>query len=164
MAKQTFYINARAIIERETETGTEVLLQMRDKPGQPRRLEFPGGQLEQYEGILDALAREVREETGLALVRVLDETRRHEWLSEAATVETLTPFFVYQTLRGPIDSVGFFFRCEASGELTGNGDEASGHEWWALGTLRTRFEAEPDSFDWLTQAALGHYLAAHCLL
>ncbi|WP_293910595.1 NUDIX hydrolase [Deinococcus sp.] len=158
MARQTFYVNARAIIERETSAGTEVLLQVRDKPGQPRRLEFPGGQLDPFEGILTGLAREVREETGLTLTRVLDETNRREWTSEAATVETLTPFFVYQTLRGPVDSVGFFFRCQASGELTRNGDEASGHKWWGVRTLKAAFDTEPERFDWLTQAAFGHYL------
>ncbi|WP_420594870.1 NUDIX domain-containing protein [Deinococcus sp.] len=158
-AQQAFYVNARAIIERQTADGIQVLLQVRDKPGQPRRLEFPGGQLEPFEGILDALAREIREETGLQLVRVLDEPGQREWGSQAATVETLRPFFVYQTRRGPVDSVGFFFRCQASGELTPHGDEASGHEWWAVEALRARFAAEPEYFDWLTQAALERYLA-----
>ena len=67
-----FYVNARAIIERQTEQGTEVLLQRREKPGQPRRLEFPGGQLDPFEGILEALRREVREETGLTVTALLD--------------------------------------------------------------------------------------------
>lgn len=156
-SKPLFYVNARAIIERDS--GTEVLLQVRDKPGQPRRLEFPGGQLEPFEGMLKALAREVREETGLTLERVLDATNRIESISAAATVETLTPFFVYQTLRGPVDSVGFFFRCQASGELTRRGDGASGHEWWPVGVLRAKFGADPETFGWLTQAAVQHYLS-----
>ena len=85
-----------------------MLLQVRDKPGQPRRLELPGGQLDPFESIWDALTREIREEAGLSLTRVLNEAKRREWISEVTPVETLTPFFVYQTLRGPVDSVGFF--------------------------------------------------------
>ncbi|WP_170928712.1 NUDIX domain-containing protein [Deinococcus hopiensis] len=156
--KTTFYVNARAIIERETPQGTEVLLQRRQKRGQPQRLEFPGGQLEPYEGILDALKREVREETGLKVTQLLDGTNRTANDAPGGEVECLTPSFVYQTTRGPVDSVGFFFRVRAAGELTQRGDGAGGHEWLALAELCRRFETQPDGFDWLTQGALRFYL------
>lgn len=68
------------------------------------------------------------------------------------------PSFVYQTRRGPVDSVGFFFRVQASGDLTERGDGAAGHEWVPLGEVRRRFQDAPDTFDWLTQAALRHLL------
>ena len=55
--KKDFYVNARAVIERDGEHGREVLLQVRAKPGQPRTLELPGGQLDPFESILAALRR-----------------------------------------------------------------------------------------------------------
>ncbi|RJF73234.1 NUDIX hydrolase [Deinococcus cavernae] len=153
-----FYVNARAIIERPGAAGREVLLQQRQKPGEARLLEFPGGQLELFEGMTDALKREVREETGLTVTGFLDalnETRRS---TRQAEVQCLTPSFVYQTLRGPVDSVGFFFRVTAEGELTRQGDHAGNHQWIALDDLRQRFDATPEHFDWLTQGALAQYL------
>ncbi|WP_158679863.1 NUDIX domain-containing protein [Deinococcus sp. NW-56] len=153
-----FYVNARAIIERETPQGTEVLLQRREKSGEPRRLEFPGGQLEPFEGILTALLREVREETGLTVTALLDPPNERVSNSSGGEVECLTPSFVYQTRRGPVDSVGFFFRVWAEGELTRAGDHAAGHSWVPLADLRRRLDAEPETFDWLTQGALGFYL------
>ena len=156
--KKDFYVNARAVIEREGERGREVLLQVSAKPGEPRTLELPGGQLDPFEGITDALTREVREETGLTVSGYLTDLRGTVTVTPAAEVECLTPSFVYQTRRGPVDSVGFFFRVQASGDLTEQGDGAAGHEWVALGEVRRRFQDAPDTFDWLTQAALRHLL------
>lgn len=156
--RKEFYVNARAVIERSGPHGREVLLQRRVKPGQPRRLEFPGGQLDPFEGITDALTREVREETGLTVGGYLTDLHGTVTVTPAAEVECLTPSFVYQTRRGPVDSVGFFFRVQASGDLTEQGDGAAGHEWVALGEVRRRFQDAPDTFDWLTQAALRHLL------
>jgi 8-oxo-dGTP diphosphatase len=65
------FVNARAIIQRERSGVREVYLQYRVKPGEPRVLELPGGQVEEFEPIGAALVREVREETGM-VVSVVD--------------------------------------------------------------------------------------------
>lgn len=158
MGGATIYVNARAIIERETQNGTEILLQVATRPRIPSSLEFPGGRLNEFEPILAALAREVQEETGLTLTRILTDPARILWESATADVECLTPFFVYQTTRGPIDSVGFFFRCAAEGELTTAGNNAVGHRWILVSTAERMLAADPEQFDWLTQAALRFYL------
>jgi 8-oxo-dGTP pyrophosphatase MutT (NUDIX family) len=87
------YVNARAIIERETEAGTEILLQVATRQGLAPSLEFPGGRLEEFEPILSALAREVQEETGLTLTRILGQTARVVSESFDADVDCLLPFF-----------------------------------------------------------------------
>lgn len=155
------YVNARAIIERPGTAGTEVLIQRSQRPGLPPSLELPGGRLEEYESILEALAREVREETGLKVTQILDETDHIVTSSREADLECLRPFFVYQTIRGPVDSTGFFFRCHAEGELLAVGDAAVDHRWVTLQELEQAFQEEPEQFDWLTQGAINYYLRWH---
>lgn len=152
------YVNARAIIERETTVGREILLQIRDREGEARALELPGGRLEEFEPILDGLAREVREETGLQVTEIIGDTHRTVTRGARARVECLQPFFVYQTVTGPVDSTGFFFRCRADGELTEQGDGAFGHRWLPVAEVDRRFREAPEQFDWLTQGALAFYL------
>ncbi|NTX99424.1 NUDIX domain-containing protein [Deinococcus sp. JMULE3] len=154
--KKDFYVNARAVIERDGEHGREVLLQVRAKPGQPRTLELPGGQLDPFESIPAALRREVMEETGLTVTAFLDDPRATTSSAPGGDVECLTPAFVYQTTRGPVDSVGFFFRVQVSGDPLTRGDHAEAPRWVPLRDLRTQIQTRPEDFNWLTLAALRH--------
>jgi 8-oxo-dGTP diphosphatase len=154
----SIYINARAFIERTTADGVELLLQIRSREGEPERLELPGGQIEPFEPVRVALQREIAEETGLKLTLVEEASSWTTHQNEQASVETFLPLFAYQTLEGPVDSLGFYFRCKVSGEVNPEGDGAKRPEWFPVRQLDEMLIEQRDRFDWLTQAALERYL------
>ncbi|MFC5650674.1 NUDIX hydrolase [Paenibacillus solisilvae] len=95
-----FFVNSRAIIERTQEEAIEIVVQTRNKPGGPQRLELPGGRIEPYESFLAALIREVKEETGLDVVEIEGEETRIDTvgIDPDFEVECIQPFAVYQTV------------------------------------------------------------------
>lgn len=99
------YVNARALIERRTPHGPEIVVQTRNKPGEAPRVELPGGQVEEFESLIAALRREVREETGLTVTAIEGLETLMEIEHNGDLVECVRPFAVYQTLKGPVDSI-----------------------------------------------------------
>lgn len=154
------YVNARAIIERTTSVGVQILLQTRDKPGERAQLELPGGQVEPYESLLDALRREVREETGLEVVEVEGRDTRVVSVGEGTRVECVRPFAAYQTLEGPVDSMGVYFRCAVSGQLQPVGDGSRDAFWATVAELRAWLADDVDRFSWVDRAGLLFYTEA----
>ncbi len=153
------HVNARAIIERQGPSGIEIVLQVRNKPIEGRIwIELPGGRVEEFEGLLDALRREVLEETGLEVTTIEGEAQRLVGSTESTEVECLQPFAAYQTLHGPVDSMGVFFRCQAQGELLHSGDDAEGACWTPVMQAAAWLLERPDDFSWIDQAALRYYL------
>jgi 8-oxo-dGTP diphosphatase len=153
------HVNARALIERSIDHGVELLIQTRNKPEEDGTcLELPGGRVEEYESLVDALRREVCEETGLELTEIQGLDTKIDTQAQGSNVECLQPFAVYQTTHGPVDSMGVYFRCKAQGEVLEVGDGTEQIRWVCVRELAHWLQEDIDRFSWVDRAGLVFYL------
>lgn len=158
-----FFVNSRAIIERYVNNEIEIVVQDRNKTSAPKKIELPGGRIEMYESLTAALRREVKEETGLDVYEIEGEESRID-TSDSSTdfvVECVKPFAAYQTTTGPIDSVGYYFRCKADGELLNNGDDSANVRWVSVNHLANLMNKDPLLFSDVDRAGIKYYLKEH---
>ncbi|MEA3439746.1 MAG: NUDIX hydrolase [Chloroflexota bacterium] len=153
------FVNARAIIERETPTGTEIVVQIRNKPHEGGKwIELPGGRVEEFESLVSALKREVQEETGLILTHIDGLSTKVDTQGTDTNVECLQPFAVYQTKKGPVDSMGVYFLCRAEGRLLDVGHEAEYAQWTPVHRIAKWMAKEAEKLFWVDRAGLLFYL------
>ncbi|WP_409340388.1 NUDIX hydrolase [Paenibacillus sp. MBLB4367] len=155
-----FLVNSRAIIERTVNGALEIVVQTRNKSGEAQRIELPGGRIEQYESLITALIREVKEETGLDVVEIEGEDTRVDTtgIDPDFEVECIRPFGAYQTINGPFDSVGVYFRCRVQGELLSSGDDTKNPRWITVDELRRLMDDDPLQFSNVDRAGIMFYL------
>lgn len=152
------YINVRAFIIREQDGVEEVYVQRRMKAHEEKfPIELPGGQLEEYESLLDCLKREVKEETGFDVIKVVDSLEYVQTKStQGFVVECMSPFGVYQTVEGPVDSMGVYFKCYVSGKGLDIGDDSERVGWVTREEL-AQF-VEKDEVSGIDKAGIQFYL------
>ncbi|REE67648.1 ADP-ribose pyrophosphatase [Paenibacillus taihuensis] len=155
-----FLVNSRAIIERTVNGSIEIVVQTRNKSDGPQRIELPGGRIDPFEPLHKALIREVKEETGLDVTEIEGEDTRIDTahMNTDFAVECLQPFAVYQTTKGPFDSVGAYFRCKAIGELLQAGDETKYPRWVNINELQRLMSDDPLQFSDVDRAGIVFYL------
>ncbi|GIN74417.1 hypothetical protein J14TS2_48920 [Bacillus sp. J14TS2] len=153
------FVNVRAIIERKRGDVTEIVIQRRVKAHEDGRpFELPGGRINPYESYISALKREVLEETGLHVTKVYGEETKMETNESTSNVEIMEPFAIYQTVKGPVDSLGAYFRCEAKGTLLQEGDETDNIMWISVNDLSSAIEEGRIDFSWVDMSGILYYL------
>lgn len=154
------YVNARAIIERSNGNKTEIVVQTRNKPNDSGRLELPGGQVNEYESLIDAVKREVLGETGLEVIEIEGQSTMVDTsnLKGSFAMECIRPFAVYQTLKGPVDSMGVYFKCKAIGNLESIGDYTLNAKWIDIKELKSLVHNHHQLFSEIDLAGIMFYL------
>jgi len=151
--------NVAALVYRDPDRD-EILLQRRDKPGEVvrGRWELPGGRWRAGETAVEAVVREVREETGIELLAVSAGAERVEYEPNVA-FGTARPLAVVNGIEGAYPSLHVLFECIGEGDPRPLEGETADPSWHALAAVREMLLNRPDELVWhsraMLEAALG---------
>lgn len=152
---------AGGIIEKVVDNVTYILVQERykeDAPSENGLIEIPAGKLRAFENIYDCLRREIKEETGLDVVKIEGEDESQVYESNGYRTINYTPFSSTQNLCGTYPIMVHVFICRASGELMGSSNESKNMRWISLDELRKLMETKEDNFYPMHVSTLKKYL------
>ena len=151
-----------AIIEKIINNEKYILIQTRQKEDGAETngmLEIPAGKIREYENIFEALKREVKEETGLTITKILGEDRQISNLIGDNEVISYTPYCVTQNLSGEYSIILNTFLCgEAEGELLTETNESQNIHWIKIEELKKILKNNPEKIFLLHINALQKYL------
>jgi 8-oxo-dGTP diphosphatase len=152
-----------AIIERQREDQTEILIQTRWKPNTDPLysglIEIPAGCINHYENVYDAITREILEETGLTVTRFTPDIRTKVYAPKDDDCFAFLPFCCQQQLRGGWPRVGFVFRCEVKDqEPIAREMENKEIRWVTLHELEQILTDTPEKVFTLQLPVLAFYL------
>lgn len=161
--KQTNIPVVSVIIERIRNGETEILIQTRWKPEHDPvysgTLEIPAGWIDRYESVYDALKREVKEETGLTVIKIKPDikTKIHSPKDDGAFA--FVPFCCQQQIKGGKPWIGFVFLCEVEDtEPVPQETEVKDIRWVTKAELKRLFTEEPNKFFTLQLPVIDYYL------
>jgi len=121
-------------------------------------LEFPAGKIREYENIFEALRREVREETGLTITKILGEEEVFHTEVNGNKVINFTPFCVSQNMSGLYSIVLNVFICYAEGELLEKTDESINIRWEKVEEVKRMLQENKEQFFLMDITPLNKYL------
>lgn len=152
------------IIERTNDQGKQFLIQTRWNPSRESiyngTFEFAAGTLDKlYENVYDALAREIKEETGLALSKIIDDSKTAALSPQGIDAAFgFRPFCCTQQLREGRPWVGFIFRCEVEdGEPTDQEGESKNVHWIDAAEFKKIYDETPEKIFTLELPAWKYY-------
>jgi 8-oxo-dGTP diphosphatase len=153
-----------AIVQRKGEDGIEILMQLRWKPERDPvysgTWEFAIGSMDKpFESVYEALAREIREETGLVLKKIIGDSRTEIIkTNKEDAVFGFKPFCCVQQLKNGAPWVGFVFICEVEeGELKLQETEVKNAKWMSELEVEKIFRKTPENLFSLELPAWEYY-------
>ena len=151
-----------AIIERNHNSETEILVQTRWKPERDTEysgtLEIPAGWIDRYENVYDAVHREVLEETGLKILEIYPnvKTKTHSPKNDGSFA--FQPFCCQQQIKGGKPWIGFVFICKVEDkEPIAQQEECKDIKWIKKSELKEIFEKSPEKIFTLQLGVLDYY-------
>lgn len=152
-----------ALIERERNGETEILVQTRWKPERDPiysgTLEIPAGWIEMYENVYEAVKREVLEETGLHVTNIYPDVKTQTYSPKDDGAFAFVPYCCQQQLKGGKPWIGFVFLCRVdSREPVANSDETKDIHWLSKSKLKEIVTIHPEQIFTLQLGALNYYL------
>jgi 8-oxo-dGTP diphosphatase len=152
-----------AIVERQRDGETEILVQTRWKPDKDPvysgTLEIQAGLLEQYEDIFDAVRREVFEETGLKVTGFKPDARSRMFSANGDECYAFAPFCVSQQVAGEWPRVGVVLVCTVEDkEPVPQPEEVRDIRWMKKAELKKILAETPEKIFVLQAGVLDYYL------
>lgn len=151
--------NVAAVVR--DESGERLLLQRRDKPGEPVRglLEIPGGRWGAGEPPDRAVAREVAEETGIELIEIVGRIERVDAAPNRACM-IARPVAVINGIEGAYPSLHVLFESTGRGDPRPQEGETADPRWWPVAEVKALLQRHPERFVDQTRAMLVAYFGA----
>ena len=140
-----------AILLKKENNELRVFIQTRWKPKvsptYSGMFEIPAGAIESYENVYDALKREIKEETNLDIVRIIDDYHGDILKSNKQDQAfVFKPFVCQQVLQtdNGLPWIGFVFICEVKGEVIIDEKEAKNPKWFSIQELKWTIKKSPE--------------------
>lgn len=152
------------IVEKTINGTLHVLLQERYKAEVPEEnglFEIPSGKIRAFENIFEALSREIKEETGLDVVRISGENLTCFYKANGYDTVYFTPFSCTQNLNGSYPILVMVFICKAEGELTKSSEECKNHRWVSVSELDRMLKTDTKAFYPMHVTTLKKYSALY---
>lgn len=150
-----------AIIEKITNNEKYILIQTRQKEDGAETngmLELSAGKIREYENIFEVLRKEVKEETGLSITKILGEDNQISNFIKGNEVISYTPYCITQNLSGAYSIILNTFLCEAKGELLTETNESQNIHWIKIEEFKKILKNNPEKTFLLHVNALQKYL------